>query len=359
MQIRSNIFRHWRSRGRSALVLAVCAASLLAACSSTDDADADGKDQVTLQLQIPENGAFAPLWYGQAQGIYAKHGIDLEILPGSSSQAASDAVARGTVDFTTTGFPVVAMNQQAGNDIVGVAELVRDGNQGLLVGADSGIDSWKDLPGKSVIITTGSSQKPLFDAALNAAGVDPSTVKIINVNQSVINQTFANGGADAVLTLFPFSEPLVAPKRDVRTLTFAEAGVGMPGFFVVTSRSYVSENSELTTRFVQATLESYADAYRNQDEAVTATLAKNPTLVESDTAAVFKSFASAGCGVIDNGTWFGDFTAKELEDGANTMVSGGLIEKGSVDLAEAFPRATLDAIPAEARIDCADVRAES
>jgi NitT/TauT family transport system substrate-binding protein len=327
-------------------------AGLAAACGSDDRPAAGDLDRVTLQLQLPENGLFSGFWYGRAAGVYARHGIDLDIQPGVSSQAASDAVARGTVDFTTSSFPSVALNRTKGNDLVGLAEVIRGGNQGLLVGADSGIASWADLAGRSVIITTGSSQKPLYDAALRAAGVDPASVTVVNVNQAVINQTFANGGADAVLTLFPFSEPLVSPKRAVRELSFSRAGVEMPGFFLISSRRHVEEDAELTRRFVQATLESWAAAYEHPDDAVEAMLRANPALNAQDAAAVFRAFAANGCGVDDNGTWFGDFTPEELQGGLATLVSTGLLEEGAVDLAAGFPRAALDALPASARRDC-------
>ncbi|GAA1749966.1 ABC transporter substrate-binding protein [Aeromicrobium alkaliterrae] len=355
-----------RSRARrsvrrviAAVALALIPATLLVACGSDDDAASGDLDRVTIQLQLPENGLFSGFWYGKAEGIYEKHGIDLVIEPGVSSQAASDAVARGTVDFTTSSFPSVALNRVAGNPLVGLAEVIRGGNQGLLVGSDSGIESWSDLEGKSVIITTGSSQKPLYDAAVTAAGVDPDKIEVVNVNQNVINQTFASGGADAVLTLFPFSEPLVAPQRDVEAISFSEAGVEMPGFFLISSEEYVSENADLTERFVQATLESWAGAYENQDDAIAAMLAENPALKEEDAGAVFEAFAANGCGVDDNGTWFGDFTAEELEGGVETLVSSGVLEEGAVDLATTFPRATLDALPAEGQYDCADLEGDS
>lgn len=334
-------------------------AGLLAACGADSQGASGGLDRVTVQLQLPENGLFSGFWYGRAKGIYAAQGIDLAIQPGVSSQAASDAVARGTVDFTTSSFPSVALNQVAGNDIVGLAEVIRGGNQGLLVAADSGITSWGDLAGKSVIITTGSSQKPLYDAALNAAGVDPASVTVVNVNQSVINQTFANGGADAVLTLFPFSEPLVSPKRDVTELSFSQAGVEMPGFFLISSQKYVAGNPDLTRRFVQATLASWAGAYENQDEAIAAMMSSNPALNAQDAGAVFTAFAADGCGIDDTGTWFGDFTQEELKGGLSTLVSTQLLQGGAVDLTAGFPRATLDALPAEARRDCAGLKGTS
>lgn len=339
--------------------LALLATTMLTACGSDDDAAAGDLDRVTMQLQIPENGIFTGFWYGKAEGIYAEHGIDLVIEPGVSSQASSDAVARGAVDFSTSSFPSIALNQAAGTPIVGVAEIIRGGNQGLLVGTDTGIDTWGDLPGKSVIITTGSSQKPLYDAALEASGVDPASVEVVNVNPTVINQTFASGEADGVLTLFPFTEPLLAGKRDVEALSVSEAGVQMPGFFITSSEEFVADNADLTQRFVQATLESWAEAYANQDDALAALLDGNPVLNEADAGAVFEAFAEAGCGVDDNGTWFGDFTQAELEAGLETLVGTGMIEDGKVDLVRAFPRSTLDALPSDAQYDCADLGGES
>lgn len=347
-----------RRPGAGLAALAAIASFTTAACGSEAEADSD-LDKVTLQFQIPENGIFAGFWYGKAEGIYAEHGIDLVIEPGVSSQASADAVARGTVDFSTSSFPSIVLNQQAGAPIVGLAEVIRGGNQGLLVGADTGIETWEDLPGKSVIITTGSSQKPLYDAALEATGVDPDSVEVVNVNPNVINQTFAAKEADGVLTLFPFTEPLLEGQREVKQLSVSDAGVQMPGFFLISSEEYVADNADLTERFVEATLQSWAAAYANQSEAVDALLAENPVLNEDDAGAVFAAFAEAGCGVDDNGTWFGDFTEAELEGGLDTLVGTGMVAADEVDLAGAFPRTSLDALPVDARHDCADLGAGS
>jgi NitT/TauT family transport system substrate-binding protein len=354
----SRQFRTNRGRlgGAAAVtVLALVVSTALAACGASEDTASGSEGQlerVTVQLQLPENGIFTPFWFGKSKGIYADHGIDLEIEPGVSSQAATDAVARGSVDFTTSSFPSVVLNQASGNSVVGLAELIRGGNQGLLVGADTGITSWKDLPGKSVIITTGSSQKPLYDAALAASGVDPEDVKVVNVNQAVINQTFSNGGADAVLTLFPFSEPIVSQKRKTKALSFSDAGVEMPGFFIVSSDGFVKKNKDLSQRFVDATLESWAEAYQEPGEAVAAMLKSNPALNKDDAEATFEAFAAVGCGVDDNGTWFGDYSEPELNGGLSVLLDSGLVKKDSVDLASVFPRSVVDGIPVSGQREC-------
>lgn len=354
--------RGTRPRARSLALagIAMAVSSPLVSCGSDEDSGSSGDlDQVTVQLQLAENGTFSPFWYGVEEGIYADHGIDLTIEPGISSQAATDAVVRGDADFSSSSFPSVVLNQATGNPIVGIAEFVRGGNQGLLVGADSGISSWSDLSGKSVIVTTGSSQKPLYDAALEAASVDPGSVEVVNVNQSVINQTFASGEADAVLTLFPFSEPQVSKSREIEALAFEEAGLEMPGFFLISNEDFVAENPDLTQRFVDATLQSWAAAYENRGDAVAAMLEENPALNQDDASATFAAFADYGCGVNDNGSWFGDFTSSELEEGFSTLVATGLVEDGAVDLDKAFPRSAVDAVPAGDRIECSSLEARS
>lgn len=337
------------------VALALFTTTAVAACGASEDASsASGKhlEKVTIQLQVPENGIFTPMWFGKSEGIYAEHGIDLTIKPGVSSQASSDAAARGAVDFTTSSFPSVVLNQAAGNSIVGLAEVIRGGNQGVLVSADSGISSWGDLPGKNVIVTTGSSQKPLFDAALEAAKVDPKSVKITNVNPTVLNQVFASGQSDGILTVFPFSEPAVAQKRKVKPLSFSDAGVEMPGFFIISAEKYVKKNPDLTRRFVEATLASWAEAYEHQDEAVAAMLKSNPALNKEDAGAIFKAFTKDGCGVDDNGTWFGDFTQNELDNGLKTLVDSGLVKERAVDLGKGFPRDAVDGVSSTNQHDC-------
>lgn len=311
---------------------------------------------ITLRVpQVPENGAFSAFWFGKEEGIFEKHGIDLEIKPGATSQAAVDAVAQGNADFSTTSFPALALNRAAGNPVVGIAQFARGGNQGLLVDAASGIDEWQDLAGHSILSSTGSSTEPLLSIALENSGVAAEQIELMHVNPQVLEQTFVGGQADTLVAVFPFAYLTVNQHREVTTLSFSDADVKVPGFFLIANENVVADDPDLASRFAAAALESYQAAYADVDAAVAAMMNHNKALDAESAKLVLKGWAMDGCGVDDNGSWFGDFTVEELEQGLDTIATAGLVDPTKVDLAAAFPRTAVDGVPEDARLDCSNV----
>lgn len=330
-------------------------ASAAACGGGSDTAGADGSlDKVSFQLQTAENGSWTPVWYGKSKGIYEKYGIDLEILPGTTSQTAAETVARGKADFGTNSFANIILNNVAGNELVGVSEPLRGGNTGLLVSKDSGITSFKDLPGKQVIVATGSSLLPLWQVALKNSGVKESDIKVNTLTPAAADPAFAAGQADANFSTFPFNEPTISRKRDVVELPFSEAGVKSPGYFLATSRAYFEKNPDIVKRFTRATQASWNAAYHDQKGAVEAVAKGNPAIDRNSVSSIFAAWAAQGCGLDDNGSWWGDFTDQEVGDGLQTLVDAGLVKASDVDLDAIFARDALDSFEDDEKISCAD-----
>ena len=78
-------------------------------------------------------GEHAPFYYGKEKGIYAKHGIDLDIQEGRGSGVTTQAVAAGTADFGYVDVPTMMRAALKGAPVIAVGVAlqtspdVRDG----------------------------------------------------------------------------------------------------------------------------------------------------------------------------------------------------------------------------------------
>src|SRR4051794_18102854 len=88
---------------RSLALALVPIVALTAACGGGGgkSKSASGKelDKVTLTLNWYPYGEHAPFYYGKKQGIFEKHGIDLQIKAGQGSQKTVQATGAGQTDF--------------------------------------------------------------------------------------------------------------------------------------------------------------------------------------------------------------------------------------------------------------------
>src|SRR6185437_11023077 len=94
------------------LTLAACGGSTPENNSAAPDAE--GSTPVTLMLNWYPYGEHAPLYYGVKEGIFAKHGINLKIVPGKGSGPVAQAIGQKQADFGWVDTPNVLSAANAG-----------------------------------------------------------------------------------------------------------------------------------------------------------------------------------------------------------------------------------------------------
>src|SRR5690606_33508963 len=129
-------------------------------------------------LPIAETGA---LWAAIDEGIFAKHGINIEIVPAQGGAQAIPALLSKDIQFAIGQpfGPFRADAQDLGVVIIGdYADSLSSGKDVNAVVAlkDSGITSPKDLEGKKVSVNSlGAAGDVTIMQAVKDAGGDPST----------------------------------------------------------------------------------------------------------------------------------------------------------------------------------------
>ncbi|MGV2982819.1 ABC transporter substrate-binding protein, partial [Microbacterium sp. AGC85] len=159
----------------AALALSGCTDS--AADPAAEPSDSGAPEEVTkirvAALPIAETGA---LWAAIDEGIFADHGLEVEVVPAQGGAQAIPALLSGDIQFAIGQpfGPIRADLQDLGVAIIGdYADSRAEGDDVNAVVAlgDSGIASPKDLSGKKVSVNSlGAAGDLTIRAALDAAG---------------------------------------------------------------------------------------------------------------------------------------------------------------------------------------------
>src|SRR5262249_37828012 len=144
---------HMRIGRRAAAWLVVAAA--LSAGAAAPPAHA----QTKVRVGQPQAGTFqfVPLQGGLESGIFAKHGLALEVISFGGGPRGQQALAAGAIDIGIGSGPELALAAKGAPEI-GVAAMADAPYSVLLaVGNDSAIARPEDLKGKAISISSNGS----------------------------------------------------------------------------------------------------------------------------------------------------------------------------------------------------------
>ncbi|MHB8060150.1 MAG: taurine ABC transporter substrate-binding protein [Gaiellaceae bacterium] len=203
-----------RRRVRPALLAGAVAAALittvvLVGCgSSSKDSSGSAPSQIRIAYQLIPNGDLIvkdKKWLEEALPD-----TNIKWLEFASGADVNTAVIAGSVDIGLAGSSPVAKGIAIGTeykvpwifDVIGKAES-------LVASNDSGVKSIADLAGKKVATPFGSTAHYSLLAALEGAGVDPTTVKIIDLEPQDILAAWERGDIDAAYVWNPTLASLI------------------------------------------------------------------------------------------------------------------------------------------------------
>ncbi|HYP72709.1 MAG TPA: ABC transporter substrate-binding protein [Microbacterium sp.] len=276
---------------------ALAAAAVLALSGCTDSAAPSGsaapteggaaevRDIRIAALPIAETGA---LWAAIDEGIFADHGLKVEVVPAQGGANAIPALLSGDIQFAIGQpfGPIRADLQDLGVAIIGnYANSLADGVDvnAVVATADSGITRPADLSGKSVSVNTiGAAGDLTIRKAVDDDGGDSSTIKFVEVAFPDVPAQLDAGTMDAAWTPDPF-RAIVEGKGGVSVVAPYQATI--PGLSVLTSittQDLIDNDPDLVAAYAAAMEEALEFATANED-AVRAAIATN--LKISDEAA--------------------------------------------------------------------------
>src|SRR5947199_5559408 len=168
------------SPSRRQLLSGAGIAAGLAAVPLVHAGHAQTKRQVTVRLDWIYQGPNAGFMVAQDKGFYEQVGLNVEVGPGKGSGSTAQLVASKATQFGFADGYVLGNGVSKGMDIKAVAGLYRRNPTAVVVLASSDIKTPKDLEGKTVATTAGSTQFQQWPAFVKGCGLDASKIRIVN-----------------------------------------------------------------------------------------------------------------------------------------------------------------------------------
>jgi NitT/TauT family transport system substrate-binding protein len=297
-----------------AIGLAVLAAT--AACGGggsgpSKSAGANGRTKVSITLNWVPYGEHAPFYYGVRKGIFAAHGIDLDIRPGTGSGNTIQQVAQQKTDFGWADTPPLAKGVSAGMKVKSVGVFLQKGPSSIEYLSDKGISKPSDLKGKTIGGTPGDALYALFPAWLKANGLAKDDVRVVDLDAASKIPALAEGKVDAIMGFFHDQGPTIENKtgKKVGYLLYSDWGMNLLGTGLVVGDDTMKNKKDLVNRMVKATQQAWVAAARDIPGAVGAMVgvaAQAPpkeVMVKQLTLAVGLLGNAANPGVDDAAKW--------------------------------------------------------
>ncbi len=208
-----------------------------------------------------------------------------------------EAMAADAVDFGATGDTPPIFAQAAGAPLVYAASQPLTGQgEAVITPAGSSLASPKDLKGRRVAVTRGSSSHLLLIRALNSAGLKLSDITVVFLSPGDAAGAFASGGIDAWAIWDPF---LALAMRDQKArILISGAALPASDAFYLASASLARDAPDVLREFLEALraecvwgnthpaemVQIIAGASRLPPDVVLTSLRRGPLAVEPMTA---------------------------------------------------------------------------
>jgi putative hydroxymethylpyrimidine transport system substrate-binding protein len=143
---------------------------------------AAAQDKVRVLLDWFVNPDHAALVIAKQRGLFAKHGLDVELIAPADPNAPPKLVAAGQAEYAVSYQPTLQMLAAEGLPLVRVGVLVAQPLNSLVALEDGPVKTIADFKGRKIGYSIAGFEEALLGAILEKAGLTLKDVTLINVN---------------------------------------------------------------------------------------------------------------------------------------------------------------------------------
>jgi NitT/TauT family transport system substrate-binding protein/putative hydroxymethylpyrimidine transport system substrate-binding protein len=238
-------------RARSMLLVMLSAAALAAGCGGADHGSGAGTPTVQLALDFTPNAVHAPIFAAVRTGRDRANGIHLAIRQPGAGPDALKLVAAGRLDLGVLDIQDLAIAQQQGIDVVGVAALISKPLAAIV--ARSNIKRPRDLEGHDVGVSGLPSDPAFLDGIISHDGGSLDHVHQVTIGFNAVSGILA-GKIDAA-PVFWNAEGVALKRHGVKVNEFRVEDYGAPAYpevILVTARSTLKREPDRIRRALHA-----------------------------------------------------------------------------------------------------------
>ena len=264
----------------STLALLACLLALSACGKSDTPSGGPQQRQLTLALDYLPNPDHVGIYMAQATGEFKKAGLDVRIVTPPDPSAPLRLLAAGRADIAISYEPEILLAREKNFEVLSIGALVQRPLTSLMAVKGRTVDPEK-LAGKRVGTAGIPYQDAYLDEILQTAGVDPATVKRVNVGFNLV-PAMLSGRVDATLGAFWNVEGVQLKLERRRPRIAPVDTLGVPAYDeLVLAAGYdtIQRDGAVLRRFLQALQRGTRAAQADPRAAVDVLLKAAPDLV--------------------------------------------------------------------------------
>lgn len=244
------------------------AAGVLAWQSAGDSPPAAPTTPERVRIALPGVPHTALLHLAAANGYLRDAGIDATLVPASTGKAALDLVTEGQADIAAAARTplVIAIMNGVPFRIIAAVSTVSSENS-VVARRDRGIAAPRDLAGRRVGVSRGTSGDSFLWAFLVRHRVAPESVTLVGVPPDQIAAELALGHIDAAATWPPYVSQSLGALGD-NGLAFAEPGIHAVTFALASRPQFLEQHPRAAERLLRALLKAERFAQSQPAEAL-------------------------------------------------------------------------------------------
>ncbi|MEA2660519.1 MAG: NitT/TauT family transport system substrate-binding protein, partial [Chloroflexota bacterium] len=213
----------------------------------------------TIKVGVIPISNMVPLYAAQKLGYFADNGLTVETTAATQGAALVSAVVGGSLDFSYSNYISLLAARAQSIDVVAFAnmnnvQLKAPNSTSVTVRASDNITSPKDLVGKTIAVSVLNALPWLYARSwLRVHGVDPNSVKYVEVPFPNMGDALATKQVDAAVSTEPFNAILIKA-GSVKTIGYpyveSQPGLNLAGW--ISTSDWVSKNQATAKAFVTA-----------------------------------------------------------------------------------------------------------
>lgn len=227
------------------------------------------KEKVTFMLDWVPNTNHTGIFVAKEKGFYDDLNIDIEIInPPEDSVTALVASNKANFGISFQDNIAMALNQNDSFPIIAVAGLVQHNTSGIISLKEKGIESFKDLEGKTYATWGNDIEQATIKQVMENEGGDFEKIQLYysTVTDAV---SAIKTNVDAVW-VFEAWDAIMAKVSglDYNFLRFSDVEPDLDFYtpVLVSNEKFLTENEDLAKRFLEATKKGYEYAIQNPEE---------------------------------------------------------------------------------------------
>lgn len=254
--------------------IAAAAALAVTGCGGDDGggggADRSGATRIAVSETAGVPANFVA--FGIHKGFFRRHRLEIDLQTAQGGAATVPALVSGKVQVGGSNVVSLLIAASKGLPIEVIAPGTSAHGAGerdfgaLMVPKDSRVRDVADLAGRTVAVNTlNNIAEVVVKASLQRSGVDPSRVRLAEVDFPEMGPALAKGDVDAAFMIEPF---VTADRDNARIIDYSYVTTEphlQVGAYAV-SREYARRNAETVSAFRDAVGDTARHVMANQDE---------------------------------------------------------------------------------------------